>query len=384
MPVTDIRPGQSLVRYVRGEIKLSDGTAFFPSWQTTTHPTVFGGYLHGCEALICETYNGKAKICKTGEIFPSGHHLRPVQTSPGALIVQSESFLDPPSLYRVDLNTGSVITLQQSTHTSNHLNCHWITVAKSQDDTPIPVDCYGTPSESCPTVAFVYGGFMQTNHSFYSHEIRRFWLDQGFNIALIHSRGGYEYGKAWHQAGTQNNRYLVRSDVVAALRQLHKSQICDPKFTFLHGMSHGALVAALTTIYHPELVSHVVCRVPISATKNLPSTEQGKNWMKEYGDPRTQDWEEFMQKEDPLCCPAARGCLANTSWLITGYSSDVITGIYHADCLAARAESLGAKVTYWRYSVEGGHEGPLDPVVRRNHEQRLWKYLNYQATKLYT
>ncbi|EEZ91467.1 hypothetical protein HMPREF0578_0505 [Mobiluncus mulieris 28-1] len=45
--------------------------------------------------MIYETYNGKAKICKTGEIFPSGHHLRPVQTSPGALIAQSESFLDP-------------------------------------------------------------------------------------------------------------------------------------------------------------------------------------------------------------------------------------------------------------------------------------------------
>lgn len=382
MSATDVRPGQSLVGYVRGEIRLPDGTSFFPSWRTTTHPPLFGGYLHGCEALICETHDGQAKICKTGEVFPSGHHLHPVQVSPGSLIVQSESFLDPPILYRVDLDTGGVTMLQQSAQTENHLNHHWITVAKSQDDTPIPVDCYGTPSVSRPTVALVYGGFMQTNHSFYSHEIRRFWLDQGFNIALIHSRGGYEYGKAWHRAGSKNNRHLVRADVVAALRQLHKEKVCNPKFTFLHGMSHGALVAAITAIRHPDLVSQVICRVPISTTKNLPSTKQGKNWMKEYGDPRTQDWEEFMQKEDPLHCPAEKGCLADTSWLVVGYSSDAITDISHADCLVARVENLGASVTYWRYDIEGGHEGPLDPAVRRNHERRLWKYLSHQATRL--
>lgn len=367
---------------VQGEIQLSDGRSFYPQWKTSGHNPIYGGYLDACETLICDTKAFDAVIHKSGKSFSLGQHIELIQVLDHEIYLQISSFINAPRLYRLNRETGELVFAKIGTsHHNSPFTCRQIW-ASSEDGTPIPIDCFGNLVGKQPTLVFIYGGFGRSNHSFYSPDIYSKWLAHGYAVAVIHSRGGAEYGKAWHQAGIKNGRSKVRSDIASSIRELHRQNICTAETTFLHGMSHGALLAAITAIRHPDLVSHVVCRVPISTTKDLLKTPLGRQWINEYGNPQTVDWHNFMKGEDPLACDAAPQSLDRTSWLIIGYSHDTVTSISHADSLVERVRSLGGKATYWRYLSKGGHQGALDPNERITHEHKLWSYLNQKASNM--
>lgn len=366
---------------VRGEIRLPEGNVFYPQWKTSGSNPVYGGYQDACETLVYDTKTFDVITHKSGKSFPLGQHIKPIKVLDQELYLQGSSFINAPRLYRLDRKTGELTFAKNDTsENANTFTCRQIW-AHSEDGTRIPIDCFGTLAGKQPTIVFIYGGFGRNNHSFYSPDIYSKWLTLGYSVAVIHSRGGAEFGKAWHQAGVKAGRRKVRADIASSIRELHRQNICTPETTFVHGMSHGALLAANTAIHHPELVSHVICRVPISSTKDLPKTTLGRQWLDEYGDPQTSDWDNFMKEEDPLACEATPRSLSNTSWLIIGYRRDAVTAISHADSLVERVNNLGGKVTYWRYSSKGGHEGACDPSERIAHERRLWSYLSQKASE---
>ncbi|MDV6239552.1 prolyl oligopeptidase family serine peptidase [Trueperella bernardiae] len=366
---------------LRGKIRLPGGRIFYPHWKTVGASPIYGGYVEACEALVCDTSESGVVCHVAGEAFPLGHHIEPLNFSNDQLYVHASSFIEPPSVYQIDRHSGQLTVV----HDGNCNKVREFTCRRvwdiSDDGTLIPIDCFGTASNTPkPTIVHVYGGFGRSNHSFYNHAADAHWLKHGYTIAVVHSRGGGEYGDSWHQAGVKEGRRQVKADIAAAIRALHQASLCTPETTIVHGMSHGAIVAAATTICYPELISHIVCRVPISSTQDLATTRLGMQWIGEYGDPRTNDWSAFMKNEDPIACDVTPGRLEGTSWLVVGYCGDTVTDIAHADLLAERAEALGGRVTYWRYPSNGGHHGALDPVDRLLHERKLWRYLNHQAS----
>lgn len=119
------------------------------------------------------------------------------------LYLQGSSFINAPRLYRLDRKTGELTFAKNDTsRNDNAFTCRQIW-AHSEDGTRIPIDCFGTLAGKQPTIVFIYGGFGRNNHSFYSPDIYSKWLTRGYSVAVIHSRGGGEYGKAWHQAGVK-------------------------------------------------------------------------------------------------------------------------------------------------------------------------------------
>ena len=368
---------------LRGKIRLPDERMFYPHWKTVGDWPVYGGHVEACEALVCDSSERGAIVHAAGDAFLPGHHIEPLSVLNDQIYAQTSSFTDPPSVYRIERRTGRLTAVHDGRFSNApEYTCRRVW-ATNEDGTRIPIDCFGTlPDVPRPTIVHVYGGFGCSNHSFYSHAADVHWLKHGYRIAVVHTRGGGEYGTDWHQAAVKEGRRRVRADIVAAIRELHRINLCTPETTIMHGMSHGAMVAAVTAICHPGLISQVVCRVPISNTQDLAATPLGLQWIDEYGDPRTGDWFAFMKNEDPLACDATPGCLEGTSWLVIGYCGDSVTDITHADLLAKRANALGGQVAYWRYPASGGHYGAFDPVDRLAHERKLWSYLNYQASRM--
>ncbi len=390
---------------VSGTIRLPSGKIFYPEWKACvntiardcTGPTadvgsgcVYGGYVDGREALTCETSKLGVVTYIAGDALPGGCHVVPLEASATNVRVQISSSILPPNIYLLDRGTGSLV--YESSPPSEHFAdlipstlTHQQLHAISTDGTIIPIDCFGTAlagslaANPQPTIVHVYGGFGESNHTIYSPQVYEHWLKHGYNIAFVHTRGGNEYGKCWHLSAIRNGRSRVRQDLVAAVRLLHAARICKPNTTVLHGMSHGALVASITAIRHCGLAEQIVCRVPISTTKDIALTELGRQWIPEYGDPRTTDWAAFMESEDPMECHATPDCLAGTNWLIIGYCSDAVTRISHAKALKDRVNQLGGKVTCWFYTDSGGHEGATVPTIRIAHAERLWNYLRVQA-----
>ena len=112
-----------------------------------------------------------------------------------------------------------------------------------------------------PTILYGYGGFnISVTPSF--SVVNAIWMENGGIYAVPNLRGGGEYGKKWHDAGTKQQKKNVFEDFIAAGEYLQKNGYTSPKFMALSGRSNGGLLVGATMTMRPDLAKSSVswCR----------------------------------------------------------------------------------------------------------------------------
>ncbi|MGH6951840.1 MAG: prolyl oligopeptidase family serine peptidase, partial [Vitreimonas sp.] len=150
-----------------------------------------------------------------------------------------------------------------------------------------------------PTLLYAYGGFQVSMTPGYSPNIGKLWLDRGGVYVSANTRGGGEFGPAWHQAGLRTNRQVIYDDFYAVERDLAERRITSPRRLGIMGGSNGGLLMGVMLNQHPEMINAAVVQVPLLDMLRYDQLLAGASWVDEYGSPSNAEERAFLETITP-------------------------------------------------------------------------------------
>ena len=236
--------------------------------------------------------------------------------------------------------------------------------AQAADGTALPIDLFGrcdTPLDgTAPVVCYGYGSYEISLAPWFS-TARTVLADQGVLWALLHPRGGGEFGRNWYESGRLHNKQNTFGDVIACVEYLRDSYVDPARIGLRGGSAGGALVGACIT-QRPELFALGIAEVPfvdVVTTMSDPTLPLTATEWEEWGDPRRVDAAEWIGAWSPYdnTHPAAYPAMFVTAGL-----HDPRVGYHEPAKWVARLRDMttSAAPILLRTELDGGHAGPTD------------------------
>jgi prolyl oligopeptidase len=197
------------------------------------------------------------------------------------------SFNQPPTIYRYDLATGESKLFRKAQVDFNpddfEVNQVFYT---SKDGTRVPMfiahkkglELDGTN----PTLLYGYGGFNISLTPGFSIS-RLQWMEMGGIFAMPNLRGGGEYGKDWHKAGTKTQKQNVFDDFIAAAEYLIENKYTSSKNLGIQGGSNGGLLVGACMTQRPDLYNACLPAVGVMDMLRFHEFTAGRFWTDDYG-----------------------------------------------------------------------------------------------------
>jgi prolyl oligopeptidase len=214
------------------------------------------------------------------------------------------SFLYPTTIFRYDLNSRRNETFKAPTVQFDATKYETKQVFfTSKDGTRVPM--FITAKKGLvldgnnPTLLYAYGGFNISETPTFS-SANAAWLEMGGIYALANLRGGGEYGKEWHEAGTFAKKQNVFDDFIGAAEYLIKQKYTStPKLAIRGGSNGGLLVGAVMT-QRPELFGAALPEVGVMDMLRFQKFTIGWAWTSDYGSSDKPDEFPFLRAYSPL------------------------------------------------------------------------------------
>src|SRR5690606_24510507 len=197
------------------------------------------------------------------------------------------SYIYPPAIFKLDVNSGkseiykkSGIKFDSEKYTSTQV------FYTSKDGTKVPMIVTHKKGLELngknPTILYGYGGFNISLTPGFSTAMTA-WLEAGGIYAVANLRGGGEYGKEWHDAGTKTRKQNVFDDFIAAAEYLNKVKYTSPSHLCIMGGSNGGLLAGACMTQRPDLFKVALPAVGVLDMLRYHKFTAGAGWAYDYG-----------------------------------------------------------------------------------------------------
>ena len=206
------------------------------------------------------------------------------------------SFLHPATSYRLDAGTdhSKILYTPDLAFDPEPYTTRQVFV-RSRDGTRVPMFLVHRKDMQAdrqnPTLLYGYGGFNIALTPAFSVS-RLVWLELGGVLAVANLRGGGEYGKAWHEAGTLHRKQNVFDDFIACAEHLIDEDITSSSKLAIQGGSNGGLLVGAAMTQRPELFAAALPAVGVLDMLKFHHFTIGWAWTSDYGS--ADDAEQFQ------------------------------------------------------------------------------------------
>lgn len=290
------------------------------------------------------------------------------------------SYTNPGATYRYDVASGKS-TLFKTPKVKFNPDDYITTQVfyASKDGTRVPMFITHRkdlkPNGELPTLLYGYGGFNISLTPGFSPAVMT-WLEMGGVYAVPNLRGGGEYGREWHMAGTKTNKQNVFDDFIAAAEHLIKSGYTNPKKLAIQGGSNGGLLVGACMTQRPDLFGACLPAVGVMDMLKFSEFTVGRFWTADYGDAKGNA-EEFgsLYAYSPYHNLKKGTCYPPTL-ITTGDHDDRVYPAHSFKFAAAAQEAQGcANPILIRIDVRAGHGAGKPTQMRIEEASDLWSFL---------
>jgi prolyl oligopeptidase len=228
--------------------------------------------------------------------------------------------------------------------------------AVAEDGVPIPYVQVGPRDMPLdgdnPTVLYGYGGFSASLLPAYNPAIGVPWLERGGVYVVANTRGGGEFGTAWHKAGIRAGKKRAQDDFAVVARDLIARGVTSAPRLGCFGLCNGGLLVGNMLTRFPQLFGAGWCEMPVLDLRRFTKLLTGAVWIEEYGDPdNPEDWA-YLKEISPYHLVERGG--SYPPFLLWTSRRDDQTHPAHARKMAARLEAFGHRALFYE-PAEGGH-----------------------------
>mgnify|MGYP001821017947 CR=1 FL=1 len=289
------------------------------------------------------------------------------------------SYNSPGTINRFEVDTGNVTVYRQPEVDFDSADYVVEQVFyESRDGTRVPMFVSrhrDTPLDgTAPTLLYGYGGFNISLTPSYSISMLA-WMEMGGIYAVANLRGGGEYGKEWHQAGTKLNKQNVFDDFIAAAEHLIDANYTSREKLAIYGASNGGLLVGTVLNQRPELFGAALPSVGVMDMLRFHQFTAGRFWVDDYGS--ADDAEEF---EALYAYSPYHNVVHGAEYppiLITTADTDdrVVPGHSFKYAAAMQSARTGSNPVLIRIETEAGHGAgiPTEKVIQERAD--MWAFL---------
>ncbi|MDO5975557.1 prolyl oligopeptidase family serine peptidase [Flavivirga jejuensis] len=274
----------------------------------------------------------------------------------------------PSSIYKLNIETGkSELYWKPSIEFNSNAYESKQVFYTSKDGTKVPmiithkkgIELHGKN----PTILYGYGGFnISLNPSF--SITNAVWMEQGGILAVPNLRGGGEYGKAWHDAGTQLKKQNVFDDFIAAGEYLIENKYTTSNYLAIRGGSNGGLLVGVIMTQRPDLAKVALPAVGVLDMLRYHTFTAGAGWAYDYGTAeQNKEMFEYLKGYSPV--HNVKAGIQYPATLVTTSDHDDRVVPAHSFKFAAELQSkqTGNNPTLIRIETDAGH-GAGTPVSK--------------------
>lgn len=299
------------------------------------------------------------------------------------------NYSTPPTIFELDLqgNTSAVFKASGAKFSSDdYISSQHFYTSKGGVQIPMMI----THKKGLvldgknPTILYGYGGFNISLTPSFSIA-NAFWLEQGGVYAVPNLRGGGEYGKQWHDAGTQLNKQNVFDDFIAAAEYLVDTNYTSRDYLAINGRSNGGLLVGAVMTQRPDLIGVALPGVGVMDMLRYHTFTAGAGWAYDYGTAeQNPEMFEYLKGYSPVH-NVKQGVQYPATMITTGDHDDRVVPAHSFKFASElQAKQSGENPILIRIETNAGHGAgtPVSKIIEQHADKFSFTFFNMGFNEL--